>query len=338
MSSANQKSVKESIPIYFSNQMPNKVLIIGKTHLPSEKSKFKVTTKPTQMQGVKEFNLLNDSNKNLFYSGRENKQDSNYILMKCNSDGTEIRMYTANNWVNFFKCVKKTEKKEDEKIDKEKIIKEKKKERNNKAKNYFNFHLEVKTEEVKKRGRAKKAGLLDRNKEEDLEIVNKKKKYLDDFKEDSHSSENDLDLKESDSEDIFKTEDNKKEKEKEKLKEKDEKKIKEDKNEEEEEEDEDDFDNDSSLNDIEKFESKYGNIDNLIGNKREREKTKKDEMEEELENLLRKKNRMTYDEIIDDLRKKFTNKEIETFTEDLLNEITSNFIGDNGEQYYFLKK
>ena len=335
--SNNQKSIKESIPIYFSSQIPSKELLIGKTRLQTEKSKFKVTTKPTQIQGIKEFNLLNDTNKSLFYSGRENRQDSNYILMKCNSDGTEIRMYPANNWVNFFKGMKKQENKEDVNIDKEKQRKEKIKERNNKVKNYFNFHMEVKTEEQKKKGRAKKGGLLDRNKDEELEMVQdkKKKKFYDEYKEDSHSSEQDMDLKEeSDSEDIFRKEDKKKEKEKEK--EKEDKISKQDKTEE--EEDEDDNDNDSSLNDIEKFESKYGNVDDFIGNKRERIKTKKDEMEEELENILRKTNRMTFEEIVEELKKKFNNKDIETFIGDLLNENTSNFTENNGEQYYYLKK
>ena len=335
MSTYNQKNQKESIPIYFSSNMPSKELLIGKTRLQSDKNKFKVKTTTTQIIGVKEFTLLNDSNKNIIYSGRENHQDSNYVLMKCNSDCTEIRMYPANNWVNFFKSSKKTIKKEGEERDKEKERKDRIKENNNRSKKYFNFHLEVKTEEQKKKGKPKKAGVLDRNLEE-LFIEKEKKRYLDEFKEDSHSSENDPDLKqesESEKEDYNKINEKKK-KEEEKAKEKEEK----NEEEEEEEEDEDDNYDFSSLDNIENFESKYGNIDNLIGNKRDREKTEKDEMEEELENLFRKKNRMTYNEIVIELKKKFDIKTIEKYIEDLLNEITSNFLEKNEETYYYLKK
>ena len=47
--------------------------------------------------------------------------------MKCNSEGTEIMMYPANNWVNFFKSTKKPIQKEEDKEkekDKEKERKE----------------------------------------------------------------------------------------------------------------------------------------------------------------------------------------------------------------------
>ena len=335
MSTSNQKSQKESIPIYFTSHLTSKELLIGKTRLQTEKSKFKITTRPTQISGVKEFILSNDSNKNLVYAGRENHQDSNYVLMKCNSEGTEIMMYPANNWVNFFKSTKKPNHKEEDKEKekyKEKERKERIKEKNSKIKKYFNFNFEVRTDEQKKRGKKKKGGVLDRNMDEkqELEMEANKVNYLDEFKEDSNSSLLDPDLKEESESETYKKEEKKK---------KEEEKPKEEKNEEEEEEEEDkDLDDESSLERIEKFESKYGNYDDFVGNKRERENSVKDKMEEELENLLRKKDRMTYDEIIIELKKNFDGKNIEKYIDDLLDKITSKFYGDDKELYYYLKK
>ena len=224
MSTSNQKSQKESIPIYFTSHLTSKELLIGKTRLQTEKSKFKITTRPTQISGVKEFILSNDSNKNLVYAGRENHQDSNYVLMKCNSEGTEIMMYPANNWVNFFKSTKKPIQKEEDKEkekDKEKERKERIKEKNSKIKKYFNFNFEVRTDEQKKRGKKKKGGVLDRNMDEkqELEMEANKVNYLDEFKEDSNSSLLDPDLKEeSESETYIKEEKKRKKKKSQKRK------------------------------------------------------------------------------------------------------------------------
>ena len=105
MSSSNLKSQKEniaSIPIYFSNNLLSKKdIIIGKVQL-QDKNNFKVTPNKPEIQGIKEYTLSNDSNKYLQYTGRENIQDSNYVLMKYNSKSKEIQMYPANIWVNFF--------------------------------------------------------------------------------------------------------------------------------------------------------------------------------------------------------------------------------------------
>ena len=60
-------------------------------------------------------------------------------------------------------------------------------------------------------------------------------------------------------------------------------------------------------------------------------------MEEKIENLLRKKNKMTEGEIIVELKKEYKADAINKYYEQILERITEKF-EENGEEYYFLKK
>ena len=318
MSSSNLKSQKEniaSIPIYFSNNLLSKKdIIIGKVQL-QDKNNFKVTPNKPEIQGIKEYTLSNDSNKYLQYTGRENIQDSNYVLMKYNSKSKEIQMYPANIWVNFFKSMKKSGKNELDLKEKDKKLKDQIKEKNRISKTHFNFDTEFYEGEEKKKKRPKKKGILANN-EEDEGSKGETKKVLPEFKEDSHSSEFEAEL----GYDSFESDDEKKKKEEKKRKE---------------EESEDDKDMNS---DVSKDDENFHNYLNLIGKKRERENNPSYELEERLENILRKKNRMTEDEIIVELKKVCKMEDIEKYFETVLDNITNNFIEKDGEKYYFLIK
>ena len=90
--------------------------------------------------------------------------------------------------------------------------------------------------------------------------------------------------------------------------------------------------------DVSKDDENFHNYLSLIGKKRERENNPSYELEERLENILRKKNRMTEDEIIVELKKVCKMEDIEKYFETVLDNITNNFIEYDGENYYYLKK
>ena len=338
MSISNPKSQKDpvaSIPIYFSNHLSStKDILIGKVQL-SDKNNFKVIQKKdAQNQPTKEYDLTNDSNNFFQYSGKESVQDSNYVLMKYNSKDNEIMMYSANNWVNFFKSMKKVEKKDVDPKMREKELKEKQKDTNKMMRKFFNFENETYVEEDKKKKRPKKKGIMANNEDDEGSSDSKKKKYLPEFKEDSHSSEIEQEL----GYDSFESEDEKEKKEEKKRKEEEAKKKKDKKVEEEEEEEEESEDDKDVNSDVSKDFNNFEEYFNLIGKKRERENNPSYELEERLETILRKKDRMTEDEIIIELKKVCKKEDIDKYFENVLDNITQNFMGDDGEKYYFLKK
>ena len=91
--------------------------------------------------------------------------------------------------------------------------------------------------------------------------------------------------------------------------------------------------------DVSKDDENFHNYLSLIGKKRERENNPSYELEERLENILKKKNRMTEDEIIVELKKVCKMEDIEKYFETVLDNITNNFIENDGEKYYhYFKK
>ena len=198
MTESNTKNQKEtnsiSVPIYFNERLPSKQnLLIGKIQLPAPKNLYKMTAAPTSVSGVKEYIITKENDEKLQYKGTENKQDSNYVLLKYNSKDNEIHMYPANRWVSFFKSIK-SKNNEAEPKDHEKKMKEELKRRNEIYKDLFNFNGQQGATDKPKKGRAKKKGLLDNFKEEEDIFKPVKQKEVTEFKEDSHSSENSLDL------------------------------------------------------------------------------------------------------------------------------------------------
>lgn len=343
MTESNSKNPKEtfskSVPIYFNNLLPsNKNLLIGKIQLPSQKNLYKVTSDPTSVPGVKEYTITKEKDEKLQYKGTENKQDSNYVLLKYNSKDNEIHMYPANRWVSFFKSVKSTNKEIDLK-EHEKKMKEEKKIRNDIYKNFFNFSGQQETTDKNKKGRPKQKGLLDNFKEEEDVFKPVKKKVVKEFDEDSHSSENSLDLAEdsyfSEDEKMKKDLTEKKKNEKEKVKEPE--KTENEEEEESSDEDDDDGKDVNSENESQFFED-FEKYNNMIGKKREREESPNLEMEENMENILRKKSKMTYEEILEELKKDFKIEDINKYLEDILDRITDSFPENDGQTYYYLKK
>ena len=57
-----------------------------------------------------------------------------------------------------------------------------------------------------------------------------------------------------------------------------------------------------------------------------------------MENLLRKKSRMTEDELINELKKECKKEDIGKYFETALENIADSFMGDDGEKMYYLKK
>ena len=117
-------------------------------------------------------------------------------------------------------------------------------------------------------------------------------------------------------------------------------KKKQEKKEEEEEEEEEESEDDKDVNsDVSKDEGidKVNEFLSLMGKKRARENNPSYELKERLEYILRKKDRMTEDEIIIELKKVCKMEDIEKYFESVLDDITDNFIGDDHEKYYFLK-
>ena len=346
-----------SIPLYFHT---SKDLFIGKGSLKGEKSNFKFT-KPnnpiiSHKYSIKEFKLINKdkSKSNLIYNGREAPQDSNYILMKYDYHEHAIQMCPANKWANFTQSFNYKEQKI---ADIEKQKKEQIKEQNRNIKQLFNFDVysEMRQEKPKKNPKKKKGLLPD--KEDDLDDGNekevdyrendddekpkKKKKNKYNFDEDSHSSEDSLGLKEDsyESEDERKREEKRLREEEEKRKEEEKKKQKE-KEKDDSNDDEDDDDDDKSFDDmpsdVDENEINNNELLDMLSKKRKRENDPKEKIKEELTNLLRKKNKRTYDDIVSELLKKFKNELVEEWIDKLLDENTSKFV-EEGETYYFLK-
>ena len=104
-----------------------------------------------------------------------------------------------------------------------------------------------------------------------------------------------------------------KRKKRKKKKRKEEEKKKQEKKEEEEEEEEESEDDKDINSDVSKDDENFHNYLSLIGKKRERENNPSYELEERLENILRKKNRMTEDEIIVELKKVCKMEDIEKY-------------------------
>ena len=336
----NQKENSSSIPIYFSNHFSsNKDILIGKVQNLSDKSSFKVNveTKDTSIPGVKEYNLVNEKDDYLQFTGKENVQDSNYVLMKYDPKNNEIQMYPANIWINFFKSNKKIKKDEKDIKDKEKELKEQIKRNNKMMREHFNFEQEINEGDKKKQKKPKKKkGILANNEDEEAS-KDEPKKTLKEFEEDSHSSEIEMEL----GYDSFEFEDEEEQKKEDKKKKEEEKTKKnkkdEDDEEEEEEEDEDDKDINSDVSNDEDFK-KMNDYFIGIGKKRERENNPGYDLEEKMENLLRRKNRMTEDELIIELKKVCKKEDIEKYFEKALDNITNSFMEDDGEKYYYLKK
>ena len=126
----------------------------------------------------------------------------------------------------------------------------------------------------------------------------------------------------------------KKEEEKRKIKEKE--KNQSDKDEFDEYDDYDDKSFEDVPSDVDENEEDNNEIFDFLSKKRNREKYPYDNMKEELVNLLRKKNKRTYEEIMIELIKKFNKELVEQYIEQLLDENTSKFC-EGDESYYFLK-
>ena len=345
-----------SIPLDFTL----KELYIGKGSLKNDKSNYKFTSqKPSdknigstlKYNNLKEFTLVNKdkSKKNIIYKGREAPQDSCYILMKYNSDHRCMQLYKANKWINFVQSFNYAE---ESREDKEAKKKNELKEKNKIFKSIFNFdHMAEMTRDKKaKKSTRKKKDILANNNEEDEDFDenNKEKDYSDEdgmpkkgkkkneyeFEEDSHSSEDDPNL----ADDSYESEiERKKEEERLREEEKKNQKNKEnDKNESEEEEfEEDDRSFNDQPSDVDENDDNF--LDDLLTQKRKREKNSLEEnMKEELDNLLRKNNRMKYEEIFGELIKKFKGEQVEQYIEKLLDENTEKF-HEKGQIYYFIK-
>ena len=273
MTELNQQKQKDnnliSAPVYFSNLLPsNKNLLIGKIQLPFQKNMYKVS-KLIQTSGVKEYIIEKEKEDKYKYKGNENNQDSNYVLMKYNSKENKICMYPANRWVNFFKSTISKKDPIDLK-EREKRLKQEAKRKNDLYKNFFNTNAQFGTEDKKKPKRSRNNDILANNKEEEELFEEKPKKIIQEFKEDSHSSENSLAL----AEDSFESDTEQKKKENEiKKKEKEKEKVKEKVKEEEEGEDDDnddseDDDKNENSDDEELFMKQLDSYSHLIGKKK----------------------------------------------------------------------
>ena len=347
MESSKKEKDKISIPIIFNDSSKSsKELFIGKASLKNNKSsyKFKESNSSSQPVGtkfpIKEFTLINkeESKKNIQYKGREAPQDSRYILMKYNQDKKSMQICPANKWVHFIQSYFNLDKNKDE--DKEKKKKIDSKEMMQNFKDIFNFsHYEdIKKEKKKKKKGGKGEYDYDKknsNKNGDNEGDDIKEKEIDyNYKEDSHSSEDALDL----DEDSYEIENERRKKEEKLLKEEEKRKKEEEEskkkkeNESEEDEDDDSFKDLDSEVDENAIEKTVG----FIAKKRNREIRPEEKMEEELSNILRKKGKMSYDEICSELIKAFSRELVEANIDELLDKNTKKYI-ENKETFYFLK-
>ena len=358
MDDSKKDKEKLSIPIYFKS---SKDLYIGKGSFKNNKSSLKFTNieppntvNTSSKYYVKEFALINKdkSKKDIIYKGREAPQDSNYILMKFNSDNRSMQICPANKWINFIQSFNYNEEKI---VDKELQKKKEMKEKYKNFKEIFNFDYidEMKKDKNEKKNKRKKKTLLPTSKDEDIDdedkndddSLPKKKKNINkyDFKEDSHSSELSLDLKEDsyESEEERRREEKKLREEEEKRKKEEEKRREKEKNQSDKDDEFDDFDDfddksfEDAPSDVDENEDN-NEIFDLLSKKRNREKYPYDNMKEELVNLFRKKSNRTYEEIMIELIKKFNKELVEQYIEQLLDENTSKFC-EGDESYYFLK-
>ena len=177
-----------NVPIYFKT---SENLYIGKCSTKLDKSSYKFDEpKPQNTPNTiskyiqKEFNIINrdKAKQKIFFRGSKFPQDSNYILMKYNSDAHSIQM-----------CPSKEDIKEIEEKNKEK-----QKEINKNIKEMFNFQYfsDMKQSENPKKKTRKRKTLLPNEKEDIDDEENDKRKINYDFDEDSHSSENNLEFEE----------------------------------------------------------------------------------------------------------------------------------------------
>ena len=349
-----------SIPLYYKE---SKDLFVGKGSLKCSKNLFKfITPKPPEPKpgtsgvtisskyAIKEFTMeiKDKKRKPLIYKGREAPQDSNYILMKY-TENRQIQMCSANKWINFIQSMNYSNEKIDDKEDKKK---EEIKKKNALMKTFFNFDIieEMQKEKnPKKNTRKKKKGLLDNNKEEedlnednkrdDDEDLPKKKKKTNkyDFEEDSHSSEIEQYLEDiSDNDESERIREEKEREKEEKRKEEERKREEEKRKENDDDDDEDDKSFENASSEVNENEDDFLSDFDLLNKKRKREGYPDDKMKEELENLLRKKYKMTYDEITEELMKKFKPELVQKYIEKLIEENTKEFL-ENNVTYYFLK-
>ena len=314
-----EKKVKQ-IPMIFES----KELCVGKCNFKGAMSEYKFSTSQEtktilEKNKSKEFILENKSNDRLVYKGRTQNQDSNYIIMQYNPKLHCIQLFPANKWVNFTQSMKVKEKTLEE-------IEEMKKKRK---------------EEETGKGRKKKQKKEGNDDEDEEEEEKKTKKKIE--KEDSYSSENDPNLADDDSYEDRKEKEERLKKmleEEKKLKKleseakKNKKKEGESEGEEDNEDDDDDEEEDLNMDNSE--EASKDDVINILGKKTKRTSNIKEEMGEELVNLLLKMNRMTYDEIVTELKKKFKEKDIEENIDEIIEAYTSNF--SEGEKTYYYKK
>jgi len=344
-----------TIPLTFNS----KELYIGKGSLKGDKSNYKFMSlkapeKPattSQKYSIKEFNIVNKdkAKKDIFYKGRETPQDSCYILMKYNFEHHCMQLYKANKWINFIQTFNYKDKRIE---DIEGKKKEEQKAKNKIIKDYFNFEYsgDMLKEKNERKNTRKKKDILANNKPgddggedygEDFSDGEgrKKKKNKFEFEEDSHSSEDDPNLADDSYE-----EEKKRRKEEEKLRE-EEKRIEMEKEKQKNEKDDNnesdfDFDDDDSLNE-QPSEIDDDNDDkflDLLNKKRKREKNEVEEnIREELNNMLIKNNRMTYDEIVANLIKHFTEGQVHLYIDKILDENTQKYIEKDNIYYFNLK-
>ncbi len=334
-----------SIPIYFKS---SEDLYIGKCSTKLDKTSFKFSNPKSQNQtntnlkySQKEFFILNrdKAKQKIFYKGSKFPQDSNYILMKYNSETHSIQMCPSNEWINFIQAFNRQQEniKDIEDKNKEKI-----KEINKNIKEFFNFEhfSEMKQSDNPKRKTRKKKTLLPSEKEDlddDLsDRGGKKKKNKYEFEEDSHSSENNIEFEELEEDENEKR--RKEEEEMKKLKEEEAKRKQKEKNEIEEDEEDEDDDFKNMPSDVDENEEENSILKNfeLLNKKRNREKMPDEDMKEELINLFRKKSKMTYEEIIEELSKKFPKESVGKYSEKLISENTKKFT-EGKTINYFLK-
>ena len=330
-----------NVPIYFKT---SENLYIGKCSTKLDKSSYKFDEpKPQNTPNTiskyiqKEFNIINrdKAKQKIFYRGSKFPQDSNYILMKYNSDAHSIQMCPSNEWINFIQSINRQ--KEDIKEIEEKN-KEKQKEINKNIKEMFNFQYfsDMKQSENPKKKTRKRKTLLPNENEDIDDEENDKRKNNYNFDEDSHSSENNLEFEELEEDENEKRK--KEEEEMKKLKEEEAKKKQKEKSvidEDEEDEDDDSYNHmPSDVDENDEETNVFLGLD-LLNKKRKREKLPNEDMKEELVNLFRKKNKMTYDEISEELIKKFSPELVGKYLEKLVYENTKKFMEGN-KAYYFL--
>lgn len=346
------KNIKR-IPIYFIEPKKTDVLIGKKmSNIDITEFKFNETSNSSYNKSskefVKEYVFSHKKNPKLLLKGRENAQDSKYILMEYKPKQQKIEIMPANRWVNLMKTfeyrVEKNDKNEKEKSTLD-INEEKRKNRlknlNELQKMLFNKGY-IKKNKNTRRGPKKKINSSDdKNDNEDGFAVFGENG----FKEDSHSSEKSLELEEQEKSDydeknkeIFGIKENTKAKEE---------NITPKKNY------SDDNDENENENDcLESYSSEeeqltendnalFENLQNMKSPKAKRneeQSLKNSELADSLVNLLGKVSRMTYQDIFGNLLKQYPTEILENELDKLLDLKAGHFCEDhNGETYYFLK-